>query len=41
MKLLFLLKSLKVTMNFGRDIKTFVNSFGETVEMDFSTVQKE
>ncbi|MBJ3338865.1 DUF262 domain-containing protein, partial [Salmonella enterica subsp. enterica serovar Typhimurium] len=34
-------KSKKVTMNFGRDIKTFVNSFGETVEMDFSTVQKE
>ncbi|EBL1410476.1 DUF262 domain-containing protein [Salmonella enterica] len=34
-------KSKKVTMNFGRDIKTFTNSFGETVEMDFSTVQKE
>ncbi|HGY1466644.1 TPA: DUF262 domain-containing protein [Klebsiella aerogenes] len=34
-------KSKRVTVNFGRDIKTFINSAGEEIEMDFSTAEKE
>ncbi|EAO2684589.1 DUF262 domain-containing protein [Salmonella enterica] len=34
-------KSKRVTINFGRDIKTFTNDAGEEIEMDFSTPEKE
>lgn len=34
-------KSKRVTINFGRDVKTFINNSGEEIEMDFSTAEKE